>query len=443
MPANLAYAFISLFFFFSFLLPQDTEPVEEPVLPYARRLIDTLTAPSMHGRGYVEEGHLKAAGFIAREFQQLGLQSFGNGFFQEFEVSVNTFPSKVELVAGDSLALEAGEDFLVAPCSQQVKGTYPSLYLSKKDILEPGNLLQQLQASAGKVLVIDQSHFSQASAAEKKKLQETLEFLKHFKNNPATAVIFLTTDKLTWHVAQQACETPQLVVKKELLPDSVSHFSLHIENKFKQRLNTQNVVGLVEGRNPDKGVLVYSAHYDHLGQLGEQAYFPGANDNASGVAMLLSLARHYSRPENQPEQSLLFIAFGAEELGLLGSRHFVKNPLVPLESINFLINLDIVGTGEEGIKVVNGKVYEEAFEQLQDINQQHQLLPEVSARGEACNSDHCLFYEAGVPGFYIYTLGGIQAYHDIDDKAETLPLTEFGDLFTLLTLFTHTLQQQL
>lgn len=441
MPANLVYAFVAFLFFFTLSSPQSVKPVPQEVLPYARMVIDTLSNPAMHGRGYVQEGHLKAANFIAAEFQRLGLKSFGNGFFQEFEVSVNTFPASVALQA-DTLPLEAGRDFLVAPCSQSIEGSYPTLYLSKKDILEPDRLLQKLQASAGKILVIDQGNFSQASPEEKKKLQETLEFLKHFKNNPATAFVFLTTDKLTWHVAQQPCETPQLIIKKELVPNNVSSFSLAIENQHHKRLNTQNVLGLVEGKNPDKEVIVYSAHYDHLGRLGEQAYFPGANDNASGVAMLLSLARHYALPENQPEQSILFIAFGAEELGLLGSQYFVKNPLVPLENIHFLINLDITGTGEEGIKVVNGKVYEEAFEQLQSLNQEHQLLPEVSARGEACNSDHCLFYEAGVPGFYIYTLGGIQAYHDVDDKAETLPLTEFEDLFSLLKMFTNKLQQQ-
>lgn len=440
MPANVAYVFITLLFFLS-MIPQGAKDAPREVLPYARMVVDTLSAPSMHGRGYVQEGHLKAASFIAAEFQRFGLKSFGNGFFQEFEVSVNTFPARASLKA-DSLTLQAGTDFLVAPCSQSIEGSFPALYMSRNDVLEPDSLLKILQSSAGKILVIDQSLFGEAGPEEKKKLQETLEFLKHFKNNPATAVVYLTTDKLTWHVAQQACETPQLVIKKELLPENIRSFSLQIDNHYLKRLNTQNVVGLVEGKNPEKGVLVYSAHYDHLGQLGEQAYFPGANDNASGVAMLLSLARHYAAPEHQPEQSILFIAFGAEELGLLGSQHFVKNPLVPLESINFLINLDITGTGEEGIKVVNGKVYEEEFEQLQTLNQQHELLPVVSPRGEACNSDHCLFYEAGVPGFYVYTLGGIQAYHDVDDKAETLPLTRFENLFKLLTLFTNTLQQR-
>ena len=442
MPASLVYGVFSFIFLAFFFLPIQQKPaLQQQVLPYARKVVDTLSSPSMHGRGYVADGHLKAANFIAGEFKQMGLQSFGNGFFQEFEVSVNTFPKQVELL-NEGKALKPGREFLVAPCSQTINGTFPLLHLSKEEVLNSPLLLRKLQSASGKVLVIDQTLFAGATKEEKQKLQETLEFLKHFKNNPATAIAFLTTDKLSWHMSQQPCETPQLIIKKGILPDKADSLELHIENKFLNKLNTQNVIGLIEGKNPELGVIAYSAHYDHLGRMGKNTYFPGANDNASGVAMLLSLAKHYSRPENQPEQSMLFIAFGAEELGLLGSQHFVQNPLIPLEKIDFLLNLDITGTGDEGIKVVNGTVFEEQFMRLQVLNKEHQLLPKVSARGEACNSDHCLFYEAGVPSFFIYTLGGIQAYHDVDDKAATLPLTEFEDLFKLLTLFTKSPAQQ-
>lgn len=434
MPTSLLPGFISFIFLILLFIPGRPAP---QVLPYARMVVDTLSAPAMHGRGYVRDGHLKAASFIAAEFRQMRLQSFGNGFFQEFEISVNTFPARVEVTAGDK-ALKAGSDFLVTPCSQTIIGEYPTHYLLKKEILDSRLLLKALQQARGKVLVIDQDLFAEAPDEERQKLNEVLTFLRQFKNNPAAATLFLSSDKLTWHIAQQACETPQITVKRDLLPEQVSTVTLRIESKFHQKLNTQNVIGLVEGKDPKKDILVFSAHYDHLGRLGDDAYFPGANDNASGVAMLLSLARFYAQPENQPEQNILFIAFGAEEVGLLGSRHFVKNPLVPLDQIDFLVNLDITGTGDEGIKVVNGKVYQKEFEQLKALNKKHRLLPHISARGEACNSDHCFFHEAGVPSFFIYTLGGIQAYHDVDDKAATLPLTKFEELFSLLTLFVET-----
>ena len=122
-------------------------------------------------------------------------------------------------------------------------------------------------------------------------------------------------------------------------------------------------------------------------------------------------------------------------MGLLGSKHFVENPLFPLENIKFLMNTDITGTGDDGITVVNGTVFKPEFERMVKLNEDQGLIKEVKIRGESCNSDHCPFYEKKVPSFFIYTRGGIKAYHDIYDRAETLPLTEFADLFTLISGF--------
>ena len=169
--------------------------------------------------------------------------------------------------------------------------------------------------------------------------------------------------------------------------------------------------------------------------MGSKTYFPGANDNASGIAMLLQTAKYFARPENKPKHMLVFMAFGAEEIGLLGSKYFTENPLFPLVKIKFLINLDLAGTGDKGIQVVNGSIFKPQFERLKEINKQHKLLPEVKTRGSACNSDHCYFYEKNIPCFFIYTLGGTRAYHDIYDQYKTLPLTEFTNYNKLIRLF--------
>jgi len=151
--------------------------------------------------------------------------------------------------------------------------------------------------------------------------------------------------------------------------------------------------------------------------------------------MVLNLARYFS---NHPlRYSVVFICFSGEELGLLGSQHYVSNPLFPLEAIKFLINLDIVGTGDEGIKVVNATEFPNEFEAIVKLNDQEQLMKQVSPRGKAANSDHYPFYLKQVPCFFIYTLGGISAYHDIYDRAETLPLTDYDDLLELLIRFTN------
>ena len=164
-----------------------------------------------------------------------------------------------------------------------------------------------------------------------------------------------------------------------------------------------------------------------------EAIFPGANDNASGVAMLLSLANYFS--DKSPKYNLVFMAFGAEEAGILGSKYYVENPLFPLQDIKFVLNLDIMGTGDEGITVVNGTQHKKQFKLLSDINKKHKYLPKIKIRGRAANSDHYWFSQLGIPSFFIYTMGGIKAYHDIYDRAETLPMSEFNDLYHLLIEF--------
>ncbi|MCL4855941.1 MAG: M20/M25/M40 family metallo-hydrolase, partial [Flavobacteriales bacterium] len=222
-------------------------------------------------------------------------------------------------------------------------------------------------------------------------------------------------------------------VMRTALNSFAKNISIKIDQQFLPNYTSQNVIGLVKGTKYPDSVLVFSAHYDHLGKMGKNIYFPGANDNASGVAMMLNLAEHYSK--NVPEKTIVFMAFGAEESGIIGSQFYTENPLFPLKNINFLINLDLLGTGDDGIQVVNGSVFQAHFNKLVEINNQKKLLKEIKIRGKAANSDHYWFSEKGVPAFFIYTLGGIKAYHDIDDKAATLPLTEFEDCFRLLNLF--------
>jgi len=84
---------------------------------------------------------------------------------------------------------------------------------------------------------------------------------------------------------------------------------------------------------------------------------------------------------------------------------------------------------------VNGSIYKKQFNELVSINTKDTLLPAIKARGEAANSDHYPFYKRSVPCFFIYTLGGISAYHDIHDIPSTLPLTKYKEVFKLLTLF--------
>ncbi len=184
--------------------------------------------------------------------------------------------------------------------------------------------------------------------------------------------------------------------------------------------------------------IVFTAHYDHLGKMGKETIFPGANDNASGASVLLDLANYYTNKAETGNYCYVFIAFGGEEAGLVGSKYFTEHPSFALDKIKFLINLDLLGNGEEGITVVNGRLHKKEFETLVKINDEKGYLEAVNARGKARNSDDYYFTEKDVPAFFIYTLGKNKAYHDIYDKPETLLFPEYNDLFDLLTDFVST-----
>lgn len=400
-------------------------------LNYAKNVVKTLASDEFKGRGYVGQGDQIAAKYIGAEFRKLGLKSFKKNYFQKFTTSVNTFPSAMNL-ALNGTKKSAGIDYLIEAGSPGVKGEFNTVTLPIEDMLNQHLLSGKLRSSEGQFLVIPTFNRKDYTNEQQKRITEVINFIKYHPDNPASGSIILTNDKLTWGGSTTRFTKPSFIVDNDSSTRNIEKVTVHVENKYFEQYKSQNVIGYLEGEKSDS-LMVLIAHYDHLGMMGSETLFPGANDNASGVAMLLNLAKHYQ--SNKPKYNTVFIAFGGEELGLLGAKHFVENPLFELSRIKFLVNFDISGTGDEGIQVVNGKLYKEEFDRLIRINSDKNLLAQVKIRGEACNSDHCMFHMKKVPCFFIYTLGGIQAYHDIYDKSETLPLTEFEDYFRLITQF--------
>jgi aminopeptidase YwaD len=405
---------------------------------YARKLIKKLASTEFKGRGYVHNGDKRASSFIAKEFKKNGLKPLNQGsYFQEFDLSVNTFPGKVEVKLND-LLLTPGEDYLVATTSPSIKGTYKVLAISRKDIDSEAKFTALIDKAADCFILLDSRPKSEETKEEKSKIEANSTALKEdFKLN-FKGFIECNDLKLTWRTLTYQTTRPVITInKKDFNPSEITSIAVTIESKFVPKYTTRNVVGMIEGSSNTDSLLVVTAHYDHLGMMGKKAYFLGANDNASGTAFMLNLARYYSK--NQPKYNMVFIAFSGEEIGLLGSRAFVKNPLIDLKKIKFLNNFDLAGTGEEGIRVVNGTIFKSKFDALVQLNQDHNLLPKIDIRGEMNRSDHHPFYEKGVPSFYMYTQGGSKAYHDIHDKPESLSLSEFDDYFKLMVLFFTTL----
>lgn len=426
---NLAFVFI-LIAFTAGASCQDTALV--------RQTLNILCSPSYEGRGYVKNGDKKAAAFIVKEFQKNGIQPFLPGYMQAFTLPVNTFPGRMTIRIGNT-RLKPGIDYLVDPGCPSVNGRFNLLFIRSAEILSKDSLVLKLQSQPGRILWIDDSRDSLFLKKERQIRNDLLTVLSGLPSSACRGVLVCRPGKLTWSVAQELLPCPMIYFRTESCPDKASSVVLHIRSLFIPEYTTSNVAGYIRGTKEPDSVLILMAHYDHLGRMGRKTYFPGANDNASGTAMVLDMARYYSRQENAPHYTMVFLLVSSEEAGLVGSQYFAGHPLFPLGSIKFLLNIDMAGHGSDGITVVNGSVFKKQFEKLDEINRAHHYLPQVKIRGAACNSDHCPFYVKGVPSFFIYTMGGAPYYHDIYDTPGILSLKEYIPYFRLITGFLDSL----
>lgn len=414
-----------LVLFTSRLLSQDVQ--------YSKSVISELCSPGMHGRGYVNNGDSIAAAFIATEFAKSNISSLTKGYYQAFNIPVNTFHGRISCKI-DKRQLIPGKEFILSPKSPGIDGEYKICSLTPANLSSTGKLSRWLKKSSQKVIFIDKRIIQNKPDSVKKNLDKLILSLSNMESAGPAAILVSSTEKLTWSTATSVSQRP--IIYTNFLPvGRIKKTRLIIDQKFIPAYKTQNVIGMIPAKHQNDSLIVITAHYDHLGQMGRETYFPGANDNASGVALLLDLAKELSAIRDSLYYSVIFIAFSGEEAGLLGSRFFIENPAFNLHRIRFLINLDLAGTGDEGITVVNATVFTKEFSLLNQINDRRNLLPAIKSRGEACNSDHCFFYKEGVPCFFIYTMGGIKAYHDIYDRPETLLLTAYNNYFVLLKRF--------
>lgn len=381
----------------------------------------------MAGRGYgPADGARKAAHFLASRFKQLGLEplgdSVGQSYYQHFKLPVNTFPGPLRL-ALDGRPLRPGYEFIAAPnCpSADLRGRVVAFDTTWFG-LDTSTLKQRLRPRTlrGQVLVL--------RAQDEKRLSKLPRVVQRWVG-AAAAVLIREPRKLTASLAREQATQPRLYVldsawSRRPAPRRVR---LTVGARFEAAYPAMNVIGRVRSSGASDSALVVTAHYDHLGQQGPEVTFYGANDNASGTTMLLDLVRHYTHgnlpmaPRRLPRHDIIFIAFGAEEAGLVGSQWCAEHPPVPLRRIRFLVNLDLEGFGD-GATVVNATLHKRQFRLLDSLSQSEPPPFVLKQRGKAANSDHYPFSERGVPAFFIYSLGGPGYYHDVRDRANTLDL---------------------
>jgi len=178
---------------------------------------------------------------------------------------------------------------------------------------------------------------------------------------------------------------------------------------------TYNVIGMLPGADPQvsQEIVLVGAHYDHLGDDGQGRIFRGADDNASGAAVVLEIARVIADSGLKPRRTIVLAAWTGEEAGLVGSNYFAANPPFPLENIVSSIQLDMVGAGTPGMFVTAGTAYPDRYRYLAESAADLRLSLRPDTVGA---SDHLAFARRKVPSFLLHSAGEHPNVHTVRDR---------------------------
>ncbi len=440
---------------------EDAKPAEtaETAVERIKRDVTFLAAPEREGRG-IGTGGLEAAGqFIEQRFQTLGLTPAGDGgsFRQVFPVTtaVKQGPATQVTLGGKVLPADA---FTVLGFSAQNAVQAP-LVFANYGIVEPSlkvNDYALKRGAKGKVVVVRRFVPDTATFADTDK-QRRFGDLRYkawvAARHGATGLIVVdwpeapTPAQKDWRMPPEAAlpglspeghgdaGIPVVVVKRAALEPLMDALlkGKQVDARLEVRLDFEkrdafNVAALLpagEGKLP--GTVVIGAHYDHLGMGGRFSLSPdrheahgGADDNASGVAGLLEIARSLAEQRGQLKRDVLFIAFSGEETGVLGSTYFTRQRGdAGMKGITAMLNLDMVGRLRSGGLNVLGAESAGEWGPLIAAACEKARVPCNSSGDGYGPSDHSPFYAAGVPVLHFFT-GAHSDYHKPTDTVETL-----------------------
>lgn len=387
-------------------------------MEYTHKVIKELASEKYFGRGYVNKGDSIAADFLANEFENIGLKKYKESYFQRYITSINSYSEKPELIFGDK-KLNIADDFIAIPNSSEADGWYKLEWITANTLTNPWALKHLLSEDhPDSFICIDSTGLNNE---ELYKFANVI-FGKNYIN--AKGVIEGSAS-LKFTARTEIEEYVHLQIKPELINTEADSVYVKIENDYVVNYETQNVIGYKQGKTDS--IIMFTAHYDHLGMVGDIIY-PGANDNASGVSMVLNLAKYFAG-KKKSHYTIVFALFSGEEAGLLGSEYMANNPPLDLSKVKVLINFDMVGTGDDGIYMLNAKEYPEIDSMFIEMNADKKYFDVMHSSKATYSSDHASFYAKGVDAVFIYAAGNNQNYHQPQDTFADLTFAEYEDIY--------------
>ena len=392
-------------------------------LAHYKKIVKELSAAKYQGRGYAEDGANKAGKWIAKEFARIGVDEV---VCQPFKLDINTFPGKMKMSI-DGKNMVPGVDFTLREFNPSIKGDYPLYYIDTLNYDADKIFADLATPKYEGAMVVCDFMFSYKHMADFKRLQS--------KECSNVGLIYTWEAPLKFYKAygEVVREKPIIWVKPDF-PKDAKRVKVNMENEFLENYECFNVIAKVEGKKHDS-CYVFTAHYDHLGKLGKKTYYPGAHDNASGTATIITLASHYA--EHTPEYDMYFIAFSGEDANLRGSEWYAEHPLTPLSEIKYLFNLDMIAdnnpnqyceVSDEGIA---------GYALFKQINEEKQYFKELDRSELADNSDHYPFAVRHVPCIFFMNEHGdaFKYYHTVYDTWENSIFTNYEPTTKLIMDF--------
>lgn len=349
---------------------------------YVRSIIRSLSADNMYGRGASYKGDSLAAAFLANEMHRLGVLPLAVDYLQHYTYNCysNEGPVSLRINGND---LEPYTQFRVCPTARY----------ATPERLAKASFKKQMKDGTWLIGVKQLDTYSPIVGAE--------------RPDPVCVEVLDT-----------------------LLPKRVKKVEMDIPLQYRANYRSQNVVGYVRGVIDT--MIVFTAHYDHCGTMGDGVVFPGAHDNASGTAAVMDLARMAAM--QKPYYTMVFLLFSGEESGLKGSKYAAEHPLIDFGKVKLLCNIDMFCGGDEGLMVFNANDdrTKPFFEQLQQLNQESHAAAEIRPRDNSSNSDHYWFSKY-CPAIFLLTMGQpYGGYHDPADTCEACGLGHYHDFMQMI-----------
>lgn len=421
--------------FFIFLLladcsaPKQITKVDTQLPDHLKAHIQYLADDKLEGRRTGTKGEELAMDYIVNQFKSIGLVPKGTEYYtQSFPINDGkTIDSVTEFnINGNKLI--TGKEFFPFPFSpDQSIEAMPAISVQEAEMPWFFDLKEILEENKNKPQ-FDLQDYIHINA-------------KKAKGRGASAVILYNTssidDKLVFDGKDKSEQLaiPVLYVSKgpalKYFSDKEATLTIKIRTGIdeKNRIG-HNVIGYIDNQAPSTVIL--GAHYDHLGygedgnsmlRTGEHLIHNGADDNASGTAALIELARML-KTSKATHNNYLFIAFSGEELGLFGSKYFTEHPTIDLKAVDYMINMDMVGRLNDSTRVITigGYGTTPAWQGFFSGNDIKKTRPDLVYKYDSSGtgpSDHTSFYRMGIPVLFYFT--GIHAdYHKPTDDADKI-----------------------